>query len=515
MANPYTALHAIVSIEDVNRFLTTILSDGTLYSSTYVSSGIYGLIFSIDVDIRVGNPFVTLWINVNQKEIIYSSDNRYVHPEVRGPEVHRFCCKIVIIDTDEEKHSFNNECNKQRDIYASSNGNLNAVCLPLFFYSIVDKTQDSGLLMTFINGLKASLPPGNTMELHSESSCFGISFMPYSANRFVPPAHPTTEMSTRSILQNDAVVKDIAKFFTSVCATGVVDDSCAITLFQISLPIYSCVSIVSLLIRLYLLGYCHGDLHLGNIIVYDWTSGVAINKPTEKIYFFPSFLLIDTGFAFIHGQAIPEMLRGYDDTFNIERQGIPVNEFTYDAFKHIIVAIMKINAPKIGENMMTWKSYHWFSKIFMDNVDLVGGSPALNEDRCKLIYDLFRFFERYRTNFETERLMCLSIKPISDSKPQLLQDIRKENLYISGLVHDYVASIPASSPEAQLRAYNSQGGLRRNYYISNRKQTNRMKKNRKQTKISKKHTTRSMRRRRKSQHRRQQRSRHHSKSKYY
>ena len=130
MANPYTATNTMVTQEAVNTFLTAILPNDraipakpTMFTSTFVSSGSFGVVFHIDVDIHIENPFETFYVTDEQGFIITSS-NKYILDE--SPRIHRFCCKIVFIEKVEDEFSFTNECTKQRDIYARTNKNLNS-----------------------------------------------------------------------------------------------------------------------------------------------------------------------------------------------------------------------------------------------------------------------------------------------------------------------------------------------------------------------------------------------------
>ena len=476
MANPNTAWRASVSIDDVNRFLTEILRDN-MYSSTYVSSGVYGNVFRIDVDMRVAAeyPFPTFYID--DRRIVYTSDSRDALPPPPDHHIHRFCCKIMPIYEQTDKVSFTNECMKQQDIYAKTNENLNAVCLPLFFYSTVAATEDS-TLMTFIQRIMLTMAP---FENDSEMIGIGISFMPYSANSFELPDDPSSGRSARDLLDSDLVLGEILKPINAIS-----DENSVINLLLTNKHIYSYVVIVSLLIRLYLAGYCHGDLHLGNIIVYNWKSGMTINTTTnEPIYFYPAFSLIDTGFAFRHGR-LPHH---------------PLALRKYKIFESIIMGIQTIRSPKSRHNMISWRAYHWFPKILMNNVG--NKSVSLDEDRCRFIHTLFCAFERYRINFENQRISILTKLEPPQTHQEVLLNIRNQNLIRSGSADKYI--------KERISQFNSLGGLRRNYYISNRKQTNRKQTNRMKTKITKKHTTHSVRRRRKSQHPRQR----HSKSKYY
>ena len=203
--------------------------------------------------------------------------------------------------------------------------------------------------------------------------------------------------------------------------------------------------------------------------------------------FYPAFSLIDTGFAFRHGRLPPQ----------------PLALRNYKRFESIMMGIQTIQSPKSHHNMISWRAYHWFPKILMNNVGKISSRPSLDEDRCRFIHNLFCAFERYRNNFETQRISIFTNFEPPRTHQELLLNIRTQNLITSRSVDKYI--------KERIHAYNSLGGRRRNYYVSNRKQTNRIKTNRKQPKITKKHTTRSVRRRRKSQHPRQR----HSKSKYY
>ena len=473
MAHPYTAFANYVLPTNVNTFLTALLTNPTLYKTTHVSSGAYGAVFAIEVDIRFENPFKTFYIT-DSRGIITTSDNRYL---ATVPQTHRFCCKIVGINTHDEQFSFTNECNKQLDIYAKTNENLNAVCLPLFFYSIVSE-QSTDPLKLFINAINAT--HGSKL---TPSIMYGISFMPYSMNSLLPEQRSLT---ARDILNSDVVLSEITKIIDEFDETN---EDHVIQIFESNIHIYSFCVVLSLIIRLYFAGYCHGDLHLGNIIVYPCPSGMhetgdsqsGMNETTRR-FFIPTLLLIDTGFAFKHSS------------------DITLKKDEYEGFKLVIENIINIRSPNSRQNMMSWDSYFWFPKIFIDGV---GGDmmrdPTLNEPRCKFIFVLFQYFERYRTSLEAQRLTILNTR-----LPELLTNIRAINTSVSKIVDAYIASIPGA-PKAKLHAYNSHGGRRRNYYVSNRKQTKRMKTMRKQPKINKKHT-RSM-RRRKSQKRRLRRQR--------
>lgn len=168
MANPYTALNAVVSLASVDEFLNAIMrSRPELYTVNYVANGVYGAVFRIDVDTSIQSPFNTFYITPGGIMPTSVVGNRQ-----------RFCCKIVPINLDEEELSFTNECKKQEKMYAKTNHNFNAVCLPLFFNSVVDMA-DAGMaegdnpLKRFLNLVKS------TLATFPVCNRCGIIFMPF------------------------------------------------------------------------------------------------------------------------------------------------------------------------------------------------------------------------------------------------------------------------------------------------------------------------------------------------
>ena len=486
MANPYTATNTMVLPDAVNTFLTAILPNDRatpakpkMFTSTFVSCGSFGVVFHIDVDINIPNPFETFYVTDEQGFIITSS-NKYILDE-ESPRIHRFCCKIVFIKTVEEEFSFTNECTKQRDIYARTNQNLNSVCLPLFFYSIVSPENTTDPLYLFIAEIFTSRHPVKCTPSTGYRKV-GISFMPYSRNNLLP----FSDLTVQEILNNSESL--LLSINIAMNRFGETNELSVIQLFVDNINIYSFCIVLSLLIRLYFAGYCHGDLHWGNIIGYPYPSGMRETTDerddmheTTRQFFTPMILLIDTGFAFRHSFDI--------HAFNLN---------PYDHFKSVINNIMLTPTPRTGQTMINNVHFYWFSQIFMDGIGIVGNTPTLNENRCKLMFYLFQWFERYRTNFETHQLHNLQ-RLVPEGEVDKL-NVQSEQVMAS--VDEYIASIPVIPPEAQFIAFNSHGGRRhlRYYSVSNRKQT----------KINKKRT-RSV-RRRKSQKRRR---RHRSKSKRY
>ena len=470
MANPYTAKNTMVSPEAVNTFLTAILPNDraipakpTMFTSTFVSRGAFGVVFHIDVDIHIENPFETFYV-IDEQGFIITSSNTQFH--ATGPYMHRFCCKIVFINTEEEEFSFTNECSKQKDIYARTNQNLNSVCLPLFFYSIVSPENNTDPLYLFITEIFARHPDKYTPSI--EPRKVGISFMPYSMNNLLP----FSDLTVQAILHNSELLLE------SIQSINITDESSVIRIFESNINIYSFCVVLSLLIRLYFAGYCHGDLHLGNIIGYPYPSGMRETTDdhddmheTTRQFFSPMILLIDTGFAFRH-------------SFDI--RALHLND--YEHFKSVINNIMLTPTPRTGQTMINNGPFYWFSKIFMDGIER--GVPTLNKDRCNFMFRLFQCFELYRSNFETHQL---------DHLQRLVPEGEVDKLNVQS---EQVIAIVNTYIEDKLYLYNSHGGRRhlRYYSVSNRKQT----------KINKKHT-RSV-RRRKSQKRRR---RHRSKSKHY
>jgi hypothetical protein len=201
MAHPLTAVNADVKSHTIEKLLIDIQGKSQLCEIILLSRGGYGFVFRIglheetneEMNEGIDSPFNTFTIGDDDK-IEYTSEDM----DHTGKLVKTFCCKLVPISeppseisieipgeeilsqTTSTPMSFNNECNKQRQIYAMTNDNLNPVCLPLFRFDIVNITIDN-ILKDFIQfifsttGITITIPEG--VILH-----YGISFMPFSPN---------------------------------------------------------------------------------------------------------------------------------------------------------------------------------------------------------------------------------------------------------------------------------------------------------------------------------------------
>jgi hypothetical protein len=509
MANPLTAIYADVLEDDVITLLETLETKPGSCEIKLVSKGSYGFVFQISLHNSVVNPFQTFNVDPEQSRTIVTS--------VTQPDSHHvFCCKLVPITENEgvpivitkdanqvgsytsNRISFTNECNKQRQIYAKTNERLNSICLPLFFYKIVDSQdvdmrdvdmqdvdmqdvdmQDVDIQDIFYRFIRyvfqtcridILIPPG-TVLLH------GIAFMPFSVNTHTFLNIPRLRSSSAVVLTDKHVVSLLLTGINDSYSRERLTEERIIEIFRKGSYAYAFVSVVSILTRLYSIGYCHGDLHSGNIVIFPFPS--AMTEKTnhhgskEVILFGPSFSLIDFGFAFQHERPIP--------------QDILTN---YDSFKFVIQTIITIKPIKpLGETMLSFPSYQWFPMIFFDGVGT--GQPTFNENRCKVIFKLFSQFERYRREFETSQLRKIEIMT-----PGIMNNFEEENKEILQSVDAYIASIPGTSPAEQLHKFNIHGGRRRRIYNAIK---------RKQTKNTKKHSrnrnrslTRSRRSRRRS-----------------
>jgi hypothetical protein len=490
MANPLTAINADVDEADVNKMLVCLLEQESACEIKLLSRGTFGFVFSIRftaIEVmgeQIYNQFNTFRVDHTDGKIIETS---YDTEEPFAT----FCCKLVPILDVESSHTimitlpdnppiqqvtstklaFMNECNKQRHIYALTNYNLNSVCLPLFYFNIVKLTTPSnfGRFIRFIfekTSIFIEQPPP---DLH-----YGISFMPLSPNTIsttqITPATPAILSSTGFISHEDHMTLILG--FIDSYTKETLDETRVIHIFQHEF-MYPIVSVVSLVMRLYSVGYCHGDLHVRNIVVNPVPSGMTDSSHEPIIYFGPTFTLIDTGFAYKHGKHVLA-----DFSTN------------YESFKLIIMELIFRQAPKAGQNMLTFEPLSWFPRLFMKQIENVNGTDLkIDEDRCKVIFILYYYYERYRVNFERHQVGLF----VTLYTPERLEALRKQNHKISEVIVDYIRSL--TSRGNPLFLYNSQGGHRRNYYVSNRKQT----------KINKKHT-RSVRRRKSQKRRRRQRS---------
>lgn len=469
MANPLTAINADVNEQRVNTLVTNIMNRPDLCGITLLSRGCYGFVFSIRLydevmGEQIDNPFDTFTFGTDGTFIhtSYATDERGKHST--------FCCKLVPIlehplsisitlpgessdiqQCTTTRLAFNNECNKQRQIYALTNHNLNSVCLPLFYFNIVNLSTDS-ICKEFIRfifektGITIPSPPP---ELH-----YGISFMPFSPNTYstrqkteIPPAI--------AFITGDRPIEIIRESLRESYSRDTLIEPRVIEIFQSNPFIYPFVSVVSLLMRLYSVGYCHGDLHARNIVVYPNPSGMTsgmIDDDISIIYFTPTITLIDTGFAYKHGQRVP-------DNFSTN----------YESFKLVIMDIITRRAPKLRQNMLTHPPYHWFPKVFMDTdkIDSSAQELELNEDICRVIFILFQYHNTYRNTFETHQLRNFS------SHTEQLTHLREQNESISRSVVIYIQSLNSKGNPLELfNVYGGRRNLRSRYCHFTRKKTN-------------------------------------------
>jgi hypothetical protein len=389
-----------------------------------------------------------------------------------------------IMMTTSTSTAFNNECNKQMDSYAKTNNNLNSVCMPLFYHKVID--SDDGV--AGVAGVDVHNDEYNSFMKYVLSTTgisfdrkikYGIAFMPYSVN-FDTEEYGMTERSMRDIEEHVISPEAVLRNITAISSLPDHSEITIQTVFSTNMGIYLFICIVSLLIRLYLAGYCHGDLHSKNIMMYGGISSIAANNrrvPVESPLGFNhgGCLLIDWGFSWRHNRKLPPVL-------------------DYAAFSVIIQYIVTIG-PSKGKHMLEWPSYFWFAAMFYDNVFPQPPlqpplQPAFNNARCTAIFALFQYFEIYRSNYETSQLELLQVLA-----PGIIDSYyRPSNTEISQSVDAYIASLPPSDPERRLSLFNIHGGRRRRIYNAiKRKQT-------KNTKKHSRHRNRSLTRSRRSRH---------------
>lgn len=450
MLNSLKAYNEYVEPSEIVTLVETLDLHKELYDVTLLSLGSYGLICKISLIEEMGqqidSPFTTLTI---------------VNDEVSRTSDKTFCCKfvpilepsaevtIVISGKSHRQHastrlSFTNECNKQRQIYAFTNHNLNSICLPLFYFDIVNLSTDT-MVTRFIRNVfeKTNISVTSPMVLQ-----YGISFMPFSPNTYTTSTIPKNTPATTVFLTSELAVENIKPLIDNIYSRNPLNEPRIIEIFQRNLFMYSFVSVVSLLIRLYSIGYCHGDLHEKNIVVYPTSSGMTTNHLGTKIYFTPAYYLIDTGFSYKHNQAVPTDLQT-----NIE------------SFKRVIYDIITRRTKKIGYNMLNFPAYRWFPNVFIDDIT---EPQMLNEVRCQFIFTLFQHYNTYRETLEQHNLRIFTS---SASGPEELENIRRQNHIISESVVGYIRSLQTHGNPLQL--FNTYGGRSntrsRSYHFTHKK----------------------------------------------
>jgi len=459
MSQPLTLLKNPTD-EQVLRFFTMSHHN---YEIEIIKIGGYGLGFCITIRNPVNNPFRTFMVmRGGESRPPKNGKVRVTVDRIKDttgigidshPTEDRIFMKLVPISEDNTKAdititttnykvnassstAFTNECNKQKDIYAKTNAHLNSVCMPLFFYTIAEANSA---------GTSGSAPSSYTVFIENvfkktdlsidDISKYGIAIMPYSVNYETGDMEDTSnEILEGYVTSKDSVVRNnrILRSFQSPITEEQVQ-----RLFRDNIGIYLFIVILSLVYRLFVAGYCHGDLHSKNIMLYPSTSSVAetnhIPGGHSPLVFKKGCLLIDWGFAWRHNA------------------NLPTNHLNYTMFANIIAYIITSNPVKPqGRNMVNWHSYNWFAAMFYDNVYGTNPNKIFNDEKCQRIHILFQYFERYRNYHET-----LQLRLLERLHAGYMRDFITENTEIQDSVHDYILSLPRGMDD-----FNLHGGKR-------------------------------------------------------
>ena len=492
MANPLTwnvtTIHETDSQTQFETFLTGIVEGGAI---EMIAEGKNGIGFQLRMSIEV-NPFKTFMIKSGEQSVTPDGKKVVSKPAIKdttgistdthlpydiifmklipisdNPKAHMAVMtfkKKVIKDSKSNKlrfhnsssTSFYNECNKQIDVYAKTNNEFNSVCLPLFYHTIV-KAPKSGEPPTPLSRFLREIVES---EINKEQQ-YGLAFMPYTTNFEFSETLGFLELQNTELLtltSDEGIARIIASLDSITIKEPVTEelkleiDKMVITTFQSQPDIYLFIAIVSLLHRLYIAGYCHGDLHANNLMLYKSISSIAIIEKREHL-FYNGCLFIDWGFAFRHMQPI-----------DIER----IN--TYHGFIEVIKFIIFTSPIKQdGINMLGFKWYKWFPKVFVNTI--LASNLMLNEKRCRNIFILFQHFEKYRKNFERRQLDIFNVL-VED--PDIISQFRNYNASNILSVEHYISTLGGDN-ERNLNTFNVYGGRRivrsrsRSYHFTHKK----------------------------------------------
>ena len=465
MSQPLTLLENPTD-EQVLRFFTMSHAN---YEIEIIKIGGYGLGFCITIRNPENNPFRTFMVmRGGESRPQKNGEVRVTVDRIKdttgiGIDRHliedRIFMKLVPISEDNTKvkitntnsnikyklspsstTAFTNECNKQKDIYAKTNAHLNSVCMPLFFYTIAEANSAAGT--------SGSAPSSYTIFIENvftktklsidDISKYGIALMPYSVNYKTGDMEDTSNAilekhvtSIDSVVRNNSILRSLRYPITEEQVQ---------LLFRDNIGIYLFIVILSLVYRLFVAGYCHGDLHSKNIMLYQTISSVAginnIPGGHSPLVFKKGCLLIDWGFAWRHNARLP------------------TNHLNYNMFANIIAYIIKSKPVKTqGINMVSWHPYNWFAAMFYDNVYGTNPNKIFNDEKCERIHILFKYFERYRNYHER-----LDLALLERLHPGLTQHFIRENREIEDSVNAYILSLPGRMDD-----FNLHGGKRHSH----------------------------------------------------
>lgn len=294
---------------------------------TYFNRGAYGIGYSVKINDLAKSGYNV--ISLNNTEQTLTCGRLFVKlvpifDDKENTELPALIDELLEMDVT-TSDDFLNEIRVQTEVYKKTNNNLEAVCPPIVYSNIVNNTSEKSRAQNLLSVMINNMPNDeNKVFLHNMKSL-------YEANRTLKLG-----VIAMSFAENYDTLWNVMKKTTN---------SAQRIMYQY-LAVYE-------LLRLYDIGYMHGDYHMKNILI---NTQYRYNK-LEDIYL-GRCLIIDYGLAFKNK---------YVDVPTADEPSVKLHVITQE------------KQPLTNQNAYSWDSYKWLVTFLQSETDLNSGYTMLKE----------------------------------------------------------------------------------------------------------------------------------------
>lgn len=284
---------------------------------TYFNKGTYGLGYSAQINDLSKSGYNVISLNNTEQTLTCGRLFIKLVPifdDEENTEIPHIIDDILEMDVT-TSNNFLNEIRVQTEVYKKTNNNLEAVCPPIVYSNILNNTSKKSRAQNLLSVMIDNMPNDeNKVLLHRMRSL-------YEANNTLKLG-----VIAMSFAENYDTLWNVIKNTTN---SGQ----------QI---MYKYLAIYELL-RLYDVGYMHGDYHMKNILI-----NTQYNYNTLENVYLGRCLIIDYGLAF-------------------KNKYINVSTVNEPSVKLHVIA--QETQPLTGKNAYNWKSYKWILNFLEAETD--------------------------------------------------------------------------------------------------------------------------------------------------
>jgi hypothetical protein len=328
----------------------------------YFNRGAYGIGYRVKINEITKSKYNVLSLNNTEKSIKCGQLFVKLVPIVDNKDNNKDTNELLdLIDDILEMSAtssadFLNEIRIQTDVYKKTNNNLEAICPPIVYSNIVNNTEKSSRALNLLSVMMKQMPNDENKVFLARMNSL------YEANRGLKLG-----IIAMSFAQNYDTLHNVLKN----------TNNAAQKIMYQYLAVYE-------LLRLYDIGYMHGDYHTQNILIntnYKYSN-------IEDVYLGRA-LIIDYGLAFKNKHATND-----------------INDISNTASVKLHIMAQE-KQPQTRHNAYSWHSYKWL-------LDFLQTEPELNIN--------YKVLQTSITNFQDQMIM-----KINENYPGIVTRIRDIN----------------------------------------------------------------------------------------